>query len=148
MIGTFSPVVVTIRAALARIMARLRFIMRREPWWAEFWSGLIAVAWAVDSVAVNAGAQDWPSMSVLTEIADDQTWHVVALVLGVTQIVLLVLDYRWPRWVAALALCWFWGVMTVGVYYGVPGSPMWTMFMGWCGINLFSILRLLRHHGG
>ncbi len=122
-------------------------MLRREPWWAEFWSALTALAWAGLSVASVSELRDWPSMRVLTEIGGDRFWHVVGFGSGLSQLLFLLWDQRWLRWGAAVVLCWFWGVLTVGVWQAVPWAPGVAVYAGWCGINMFSILRLLRRTG-
>ncbi len=131
-----------------RIMFQSAAVMfKREPWWAEFWSAITAVFWAALSYASFHSLHDAPSMQVLEEIGNDQIWHLVGLVLGVSQMIFLVCDQRWMRWAAAVALCWFWGVLTLGVWTALPWAPAAAVYAGWCGINVFSILRLLRHYG-
>lgn len=132
---------------LGVILRRATLIFRREPWWAEFWSAATAMAWAGLSWISTDNLAVWPSMQVLLRIGDDRFWHVVAFGLGAGQVAFLVADHRWLRWIAALALCWFWAVMTIGVWMAVPWAPTVVVYGGWCGINVFSILRLLRHHG-
>lgn len=118
--------------------------LSREPWWAEFWSAATAVTWAVLSYLSLEGMDRWRSMQVLVEIGDDRFWHVLGFGLGVFQLVVLVFSHRWLRWGAALAQGWFWGVLTLGVWVATPWSPAVAVYAGWCGINVCSVLRLLR----
>ena len=119
-------------------------VLRREPWWAEFWSGATAISWAAVSLS-DAGAMEvWPSMSVLLQLGGERFWHAAGLGLGAAQLGFLLLDQRWLRWAAAIAMCWFWAVLTLAVWAAVPGSPGVAVYAGWCGTNLFSILRLVR----
>lgn len=129
------------------VLRRAVLIFRREPWWAEFWSGATALAWATASYASTDPLAMWPSMQVLLQIGGDGLWHALGLGLGLAQLGFLVADHRWLRWGAALAMCWFWAVLTLGVWAAVPGAPGVVVYAGWCGINVFSILRLVRHHG-
>ena len=122
-------------------------IFRREPWWAEFWSAMTAVMWSSLSFASMGALQYWPSMRVLTELGGDRFWHVAGVGMGAMQFLFLLCDQRWLRWGAAIGMCWFWGVLTLGVWVATPWAPAVAIYAGWCGINLFSILRLLRHHG-
>lgn len=133
--------------ALQRMALGARTMFRREPWWAEFWSAIVAVAWSFLSAASRTELSEWPSMQVLTDLADAQVWHLVAAGLGVSQLMYLVLDARWLRWAMAIVMCWFWGVLTAGVWTATPWAPGVAVYAGWCGINVFSILRLVRHHG-
>lgn len=122
-------------------------IFHREPWWAEFWSALTAVLWSLLSFASMGALGYWPSMRVLTELGGDRFWHVTGVAMGTMQLLFLLWDQRWLRWGAAVGLCWFWGVLTLGVWVATPWAPAVAVYASWCGINLFSILRLLRHHG-
>lgn len=116
----------------------------REPWWAEFWSASTAVIWAGLSYSSAERLRDWPSMRILIEIGDDRFWHLVGFGLGLIQLIVLVWDRQWMRWGAALVQGWFWGVLTLGVWAATPWSPAVAVYAGWCGINVFSALRLLR----
>lgn len=122
-------------------------VFRRDPWWAEFWSAVTALTWAGLSRASSGELRDWPSMRILIELGDDQSWQLIGLFLGGSQLLFLLCNQRWLRWCAAFLLCWFWGVLTVGVWGAVPWAPGLAVYAGWCGINVFSILRLLRPAG-
>lgn len=133
--------------AFERLARAAAGMFRREPWWAEFWSAVTAVSWSGLSFASMGALRFWPSMRVLSELGGDRFWHLAGVGLGMTQMLFLLCDHRWLRWGAAVALCWFWGVLTMGVWAATPWAPAVAVYAGWCGINLFSILRLLRHHG-
>ncbi len=113
-------------------------LMQREPWWAEFWSALTAMAWG----ALSSLGDSWPSMTVLLRLEDERFWHSAGMGLGMLQMSALLSDNRWLRWISALALCWFWAVLTVGVWAAVPGAPAVAVYAGWCAINATSICRL------
>ena len=121
-------------------------VFAREPWWAEFWSAITAVIWAGLSYVSVEGFRDWPSMRVLAELGDDRVWHVIGFSLGALQFLFLLFNHRWLRWAAAISLGWFWAVLTLGVWVAVPWAPGVAVYAGWCGINVFSVLRLLRHY--
>lgn len=127
-----------------RLRRCLLLAWSREPWWAEFWSAATAVIWAGLSYSSVERLRDWPSMQVLIEIGDDRFWHGLGFGLGLFQLLALLCDRRWLRWLAALLLGWFWGVLTLGVWAATPWSPAVAVYAGWCGINVFSTLRLLR----
>ena len=128
-----------------RLMQTVAAILLREPWWAEFWSASTVLAWASMSSFSGTPLEVWPSMRVLLHLTSDRGWHEIGFGLGVSQLVFLMFDRRWLRWGAAVALSWFWGVLTLGVWEAVPWAPAVAVYAGWCGINAFSILRLLRH---
>lgn len=126
------------------VLKNAAVILQREPWWAEFWSAITALAWAGLSYASRDNLDVWPSMQVLSRIGDDRFWHLVAFGLGMSQLLFLLCNQRWLRWTAALLLCWFWAVLTLGVWVAVPWAPGVAVYAGWCGVNVFSILRHLR----
>ena len=130
-----------------RILDRAGLLFRREPWWAEFWSGLTAMAWSAATWVRPNELDAWPSMQVLLRLETDAFWSMAGFVLGGMQVSVLLADRRWLRWGGAVTMCWFWAVLTVGIWAAVPGAPAVAVYAGWCGINVFSILRLLRHHG-
>ena len=130
--------------ALKALASALAAILRREVWWAEFWSAATALIWGTLSYWSVQELAVWPSMRVLLEIGGDRFWNTVSLGLGAAQVVFLLLNQRVLRWLAALVMCWFWGVMSLGVWYATPWAPAVAVYAGWCGINVFSILRLLR----
>ena len=122
-------------------------VFKREPWWAEFWSGTTAIMWGILSIFSTYNRQTWPASIMMEDFGGEMLWNATALIMGVVQIGFLIADHRWLRWTGALVMCWFWAVLTLAVVRIVPGSPTIAVYIGWCGINCFSILRLLRHHG-
>lgn len=128
-----------------RVARRASRVFRREPWWAEFWSAVTAIAWAGMSWGSGNELDAWPSMRVLLRIGDEGFWHAAGFGLGALQLAFLLGNRRWLRWGGAMAMGWFWAVLTLGV--SVAGAPGVAVYAGWCGINVFSVLRLLRHHG-
>jgi hypothetical protein len=132
---------------LRRLLETLLAMVKREPWWAEFWSATTAIVWSAFFVFSPGHFGLWPSMRVLTQIADSEAWHVMAAGLGLLQLGFLVCDRRWLRWVAALLVGWFWAILTVGEWAATPWAPSVAVYAGWCGVNVFSVLRLLRYHG-
>ena len=129
------------------------YVFKREPWWAEFWSAVTAVLWAGLSYSSVEELQHWPSMRVLSELGDGQSWHFIGFGLGFAQLLFLIANNRWLRWIAAISLGWFWAVLTLGVWVAVPWAPGVAVYAGWCGINVFSVstpaprLRSVGRHG-
>ena len=126
-----------VKHSVARMLAR-------EPWCVEFWSAWTTMLWAGFSYAEVERLRDWPAMRVLLQLGDERFWHMLGFGLGLLQIVGLACGPRWLRWGAALALCWFWAVLTVGVWAAAPWSPVVPVHAGWCAVNVFSVLQRLR----
>lgn len=129
---------------LERMFGAVAHALRREPWWAEFWSAATAIGWSAVSLAETSAMGQWPSMQVLLQLGGDRFWHAAGMGLGLAQLTVLLLDQRGLRWCAAVAMCWFWAVLTLAVWTAVPGSPGVAVYAGWSAGNLFSILRLVR----
>jgi hypothetical protein len=126
------------------VLLELRRVLDREPWWAEFWSATTALMWAAMTYSSLDRFRDWSSMRVLSEIGNDHFWFILGFGLGSSQIAVLAMNRRWARWLMAVAQGWFWGVLTLGVWVATPWSPVVAVYAGWCAINVFSIVRLLR----
>lgn len=126
------------------VRMEIRRVLEQEPWWAEFWSAATAVLWAGMTYLSLERFYEWPSVRVLSEIGDGRFWCLLGFGLGFSQVVALAMNRRWARWVVALAQGWFWGVLTLGVWIAEPWSPAVAVYAGWCAINVFSIVRLLR----
>lgn len=126
------------------VVSHLRWVFSRSPWAADLGSALTAVGWAIVMWAAPHDMVAWPAMLVLVNIADQEAWEAAGLALGLGQFAAMAVDRRWMRWTAAVALSWFWGVLAVGVWSATPWNPATVAYAGWCAINVFSILRLLR----
>lgn len=122
----------------------VRRVLAREPWWTEFWSATTALLWAGMTRSSLNWLYEWPSMRVLSEIGTVRFWWVLGFGLGLCQILALAWDERWARWLVAVAQGWFWGILTLAVWIAAPWSPAVAVYAGWCAINMFSTMRLLR----
>ncbi len=60
-------------AALYRAVQMVPRVFRREPWWAEFWSAVTALAWAGLSWRDAHDLDAWPSMQVLMRLGGERT---------------------------------------------------------------------------
>jgi hypothetical protein len=120
-------------------------LWKREPWLAEFWSGVVSLA--VSLITLQTPHM-WKAMSRLNELADTEVWQAVAFTLGVLQLAALFVDRRRVRHASSVLMCWFWGTMTVGIWQGMPGASVACVCTaGYAGINVFSAVRLAAPHG-
>ena len=131
----------------AALVQHLRRVFWRSPWAAELGCALAAMLWAVLSWAGPRDMEAWPSMLFLLRLAPDEFWQAAGLSLGFWQAAFLVLDCRWGRWALALALGWFWSLLTLGVWIATPWAPGAAAYGGWAVVSVFSVLRLLRPGG-
>lgn len=129
------------------VVAHLRLFFKREPWVSELCSALTALGWVSLSYVSRDNLAYWPSMKVLLSIGDDRFWHLLGLALGIGQFLFVIFDQWLLRWMASLVLCWFWCVLTLGVWYATPWAPAVAVYAGWGAANLFSVIRLPRRPG-
>lgn len=126
-----------------RILPALRVRMLHEPWMAEFWSALVATSWALLTYYTPGDMTRWQTMRVLLELAPEEFWTTAPIILGTLQMAALMIDWRPGRWLATVLMAWFWSVVALGVWHGVPWAPTVVFVAGWGGVNAFSVLRLL-----
>jgi hypothetical protein len=130
----------------SRIIRYISSIYLREPWWAEFWSGTIAIGWAL-SFAISGESLTISSphtFEALEKVAPGDVWAWYCLIAGSIQIVVLLLDMRCARWLCAIIMSWFPCMAVTSMLMSTDLVPHIAVYGGWAGINLFSIFRLLR----
>ncbi len=125
-----------------QLARELAISLRGDVWWAELWSGMTALCWALFSLRYQHELA--PSMQMPVRLGDAGIWQLLSFALGSAQLFILILNHKWLRWAAAMLMGWFWGVLTLGVWTTGPWAPGVVVYAGWCGINVFSILRQLQ----
>jgi hypothetical protein len=143
------PIKTTIRvwrATVAATWTNLKVIFEREPWWAEWWSAVVVSCYTAASVFAPSEVDARPAFEVLYEVGTPFFWEVTGLILGISQMVALLADWRRMRWGMAIFLCIWWGVHSVAVYSADPHARIVIFYLAFTGINLFSILRLLKRY--
>ena len=119
-------------------------LLQREHWWAEFWSGVVAVGWAMLNFFSSQDLSLLGSYRLLIAIQPELFWEGIATVLGIAQIAFLAADLRWPRLVAAAGCAWFYSVLAASIVFGAENlTPTWPLIVGYVGINLFALGRLV-----
>ena len=110
--------------------AHLNNMLHREPWWAEMWSALAAIGW---SRWVTWQTMDLSSVDlyrIVSSLATDDTWGWIGGVIGGFQLLALILDYRWARFVAAFFAASFWLCLAYSIWlanHSVPGVVLHLM---------------------
>ena len=127
-----------------RILEHVIAVFSNEPWYAEVFSSLSTLAWGTLTLLKGTDLHALATMPAITDIVSDDLWGFAAVALGAAQFLALLLDSRRLRWLVALPLCWFWGVLTMVVWSTVPMYPGVAAYAGWCAINAFSVGRLPR----
>ena len=124
---------------------RLMRVYLREPWWAEFWSGVMGVGWAIALYFGDGSLKESApnTFSPLILIASGRFWGWYCLVFGTAQIVALILNYKSARWVCAVGMSWFPCMSVMSMIMSESLVPHISVYGGWACINLFSAFRLL-----
>ena len=128
------------------VIQHVRMVFSRTPWYAELFSGGVAIGWSIQAWLSPAEMGRWASMDFLLTVADARFWHIAGFSCGFLQLAFLVIDKRWYRWILALVMCWFYTFLTFSVRASVPWSPDLIVYGGWACVNFCSIMRLLRRN--
>lgn len=134
---------------VTRIRSIIRYISNiylREPWWAEFWSGAIAIGWAIaflaDGEPLSISAPN--TFQVMEHIAPGGVWAAFCAAAGTFQLAALLADARKARWAGAIIMGWFPLTSVAAMLLSSHLVPHVAVYAGWFGINLFSVFRLPR----
>jgi hypothetical protein len=121
-------------------------LLRREPWWAEFWAGAGCLVWTLWTflAAVEPGAR--PTLRLATSLppplADERFWQASGAVLGLIQVASLLADHRRARRAASFLGSWWWTTLFLALLLADPGAPAMALYAVMAAINLVSLVRL------
>lgn len=121
-------------------------LLRREPWWAEFWAGAGCLVWTLWTflAAVEPGAR--PTFHLATSLppplADERFWQASGAVLGLIQVASLLADQRRARRAASFLGSWWWTTLFLALLLADPAAPAMALYAVMAAINLVSLVRL------
>ncbi|WP_145134405.1 hypothetical protein [Roseomonas gilardii] len=121
-------------------------LLRREPWWAEFWAGAGCLVWTlwIFLAAVEPGTR--PTFRLATSLppllADERFWQASGAVLGLIQVASLLADHRRARRAASFLGSWWWTTLFLALLLADPGAPAMALYAVMAAINLVSLVRL------
>jgi len=114
-----------------------------EPWWAEWWSAVIALAWCLYNATGVSGLEALAPYQAVTEIVPSGYVYLFASIVPVMQALALRLDRRPARLALCAIMAWWWGFITLAIIFLAPVStPAVPMYAGMACINLNSLWRL------
>lgn len=120
----------------------LRLVFQRDSWWAETWSGIAMIIWAVwDLKSVWTSLLDVPSLRSLGVI-DSGAWIGTGVALGLAQLLALSVDERRCRWIGSFIAAMWWGIL---FWYRLATNsldPSLALYAVMVGINLYGMTRL------
>lgn len=120
---------------------KLTTILRREHWWAEFWSAVVAMIWAILSMMQPNGAESM-SYYLLFASAPKAVMEAVGMSVFILQLAGLIGTSTALRWCAAALASWFYGLIFLSFYSAGVSIPTAAPWLGYIGINTFVLFRL------
>lgn len=138
----------TVNHLLYRIFAAIRYYLTRPSWLSEVGSGIATTCWGILACNISDSSdKDWPSVDLFFKISETPLWGIIAISIGMCQLGLLQLFDRgwskpWLRWVAAIAACWLWGMITCSAVNAKPWPPGSGAYFGWWFVNVYLISRI------
>ena len=119
-----------------------RLLLRREPWWAEWWAGIATLAWALWSWLSPIGLDDKPAWAVLVALMNEGWWQATGATLGAVKLIILLLDHRTARRLSCFFGLWWWSLLTLAVLSVDTSAPSAALYAVFGAINLYSLARL------
>ena len=123
-------------------MIRFSGMMRREPWWCEFWSAAAALTWAVWVLMQPDRLGSLLLYHVVTDVASDTTWVLFALLIGGFQMIAVFVNHKRNRFAAAFFAGSFWLCLAYGLWLGNPSAPGAALHLIMGALNMASMVFL------
>lgn len=124
------------------LASRLSNLIRREHWFAEFWSGTVAVLWAIWNATAGTDLHTSLPYELITRLLSAGTLESIAVVVGLSQLYFLLYGPWIGRAVSAFVSCWFYSLFLVSFLAADTPQPGTVFVLGWVGVNVFAVVRL------
>ncbi len=121
-------------------------IFGREPWWAEFWSSMAAIGWALTAYNASDVVNERAAFIQLAHLAPPIFWEISGVFLGSLQFFALVFANLQGRACAAFMCAGWWAVITLSIILNDPRAPSVALYIVFAAINLFSMVKLGRRY--
>ncbi len=112
------------------VIARMK---DHEPWWAEFWSAVGAIAWCVASIGFSPGLERMPAFAFAVAMVPPWSVYVFGLLVPAAQLWAVRADQRHARVVLCAVMSWWWAMLFLGL-------AIWTDFTP--GMVLYAVMSL------
>lgn len=117
-------------------------LLRREHWWAEFWSAVVAICWALQNTIDPASLSEVEYYQFLTKLMPEWVIELVSFVVGLFQLWALVLGHKtMARGIAGMLASIVYSFCLISFFMSHDIPPGWVFCAGWVGINVFAIAR-------
>lgn len=117
-----------------------------EPWWAEWWAAMAALAWLIAVVAMG-GMNQYTGFAWPLQVAPEWVWYAVCGAVPLIQFWALRQDERRARFWACFLMAWWWTFVGLAVAIGGIDVPSLILYPLCAGMNLNSVLRLRLKEG-
>jgi hypothetical protein len=117
-------------------------ILTREPWWAEFWSALAAIGWALVAFSANDVLNERAAFIQLAYMASPIFWEMSGFALGTIQLFALIFANAYGRVCASFFCTWWWTFITLSILLHDPRAPSIALYIVFAAINVFSMLKI------
>lgn len=107
---------------------------------------MAAIGWCALSWGSYISMWENPRLAGLLRLQSEQFWEITGMVLGICQLTALLLDHRWARWTVAIFMGWWWFNIAFGIMSVDPSTRSIAAYLGYAGINVFCLFRLLRRY--
>lgn len=117
-------------------------LLRREHWWAEFWSAAVAISWGMQNAVDPSALGDVESYRLLTKLMPELLLEGIAIVVGFIQLWALIFAHRSiARGAAGMLASIAYSFCLISFFMAPAIPPGWVFCAGWVGINVFAIAR-------
>lgn len=126
---------------------QMSVIFGREPWWAEFWSSMAAIGWALVAFSADDIVKERAAFIQLSILASPTFWEMSGVTLGCLQLFALLFANPYGRAFSAFMCAWWWTFITMSIIMNDPRAPSMALYIVFAAINLFSMVKLGRRYG-
>lgn len=126
------------------LLASISTLIRREHWWAELWSAIVAFLWGTQNFLAAQDLQVLAAYRVLSASFPPLFMELLGLAIGLGQAAALLSSSVIARGMMAGVACWFYSVLLLSfLAAGIP-PPGLAFCAGWVGVNMFAVARITR----
>lgn len=138
--------IIAVKSKINQVKDKIKLVFGHEPWWVEFWSGIAALFWAYVSYLSGDDVYYHTVFLELSILADATFWQILAVLVGLSQLIILIYNNYAARFVACFFASWFWAILTLAIAQSEPNPPGFALYASYMCINLVSMIKLARSH--
>jgi hypothetical protein len=125
----------------------MQYLLVREPFWADFLSGICCIGWSVISMFSSEPLVDREAYWQLAEIARySVVWEIMGITCGAIQIASVLSNSLKYRKIMLGVTSWWWLFLGIGITLNDHGAPSLVFYYCFGLFNLFILFRLARRY--